>query len=168
MMDSATKSSLVKTLQKEFVRRNLICYFEGKGYDNFLVKPYPPSLMDIVERIEVLSGIVEVKHHLEDINMQNNIIKVGWNLFVLGNQRAFLGYTNHKSVSDIESAVGESKSDPNGSKTIKELIEWVVEVIGSSKKLKDLYEQYKLQDSSIINTSYVKPYKSIPNFKRRV
>lgn len=167
-MDNLTKKQLLKTLQKEFVRRNLIQYFESKGYDNFLIKPYPPSLMDITERINVLDGVIEVEHYLEDINVKNNMIKVGWNLFVLGNQRAFLGHTTHQNLTEIENGISECKMHADGPISIKELVEWVVHALGESSKLQDIYQYHNNQKDSIINTGYIKPYKRIPDMRRRV
>jgi len=168
MMDNTTKLNLTKTLQKEFLRRNLIYYFSSKGYDNFLVKPYPPSLSDIPQVLPFLSNIAEINHYLEDINIENNIIKIGWNVFILGNKRAFLGFTSHKSMNDIENSVNDIKSYPNGKLTIKELIEWIVETVGNTDKLKDLYDNYNLQDNSLTGMNSFKHHKPVPDFKRRV
>lgn len=168
-MDKITKTSLVKIMQKEFVRRNLIKFFEDKGYNNFLVNPNPPSLMDLVDRVDVLQGIAEVKYYIEDINMENNMIKVGWNLFLLGNQRAFLGHTSHTNLTEIESSIGDPTPNVNGNLSIKEIIEWSVETIGQSSKLKDLYDQsHSGTSSELSRMDTIKPYKSVPDFKRRV
>lgn len=168
-MDSTTKSSLLKTLQKEFIRRSLIQYFESKGYDNFLNKPYPPSMLDMVQN-PMFDGVVEIQYFLEDINMQNNTIKVGWNMFVLGNNRAFLGYTTHKDVSEIENCIGESRANPDGPITIKGLVEWMVESIGKSNKIKDLYDRHTQDRQNSVQSVYVKPYtgKTIPDMRRKV
>lgn len=170
-MDSVTKSCLLKSLQKEFVRRNIIKYFEMKGYDNFLVKPYPPSIIDIADSTGILDGLIEIKYYLEDINMNNNILKIGWNLFVLGSQRAFLGYTTHKNFSEIENGISNVKNEPNCPISIKELVEWIVEVIGSSNKLKEVYEQYSDNNKNNYSRPQFNSYnraKSIPNFNKRV
>ena len=168
-MDNTTKSTLVKTLQKEFVRRKLVQYFESKGYTNFLVKPYPPTLMDMVDRIDILEGIVEVEHALDDINMQSNAVTVAWNLFVLGNQRANLGNTTHDSLMEIETAAN-SIIPYDGPINIKQIIEWMVETIGNSTKLTEIYDHHakKPQDRVTSLSNMAKPNKTIPNFKRTV
>ena len=165
-MDNASKSSLVKILQKEFVRRKLIQYFESKGYDNFKVNPYPPSIVDIMERVDILNGIVEINHSLEDVNIQTNDIKLGWNLFVLGNKRAFLGYTTHQSLIEVETAGGQA-APYNGPITVKQLVEWMVEAIGESSKLSDIYDSNnKAQNNNNSIAGMARPNKAIPNLNK--
>jgi hypothetical protein len=165
-MDNTTKSTLVKTLQKEFVRRKLVQYFESKGYDNFQVNAYPPSIVDIMERIDALNGIVEINHNLEDVNIQNNDIKLAWNLFVLGNNRAFLGYTTHQSLTEVETA-GHQAVQYNGPITIKQLVEWMVDTIGESSKLTEIYDNNsKAQNNSTLGMTTNKS--TIPSFNKRV
>lgn len=164
-MDSASKSSLVKILQKEFVRRKLIQYFESKGYDNFLVNPYPPNLMDIMERVEELGGLIEVKYSLRDVNIQNNNIKVEWNLFILGNQRAFLGCTTHGSLIDLETSIN-NKVPYDGPISVKNLVEWIVDSLGSSNKLSEIYDAYSESQKDSPVSALSGTNKTIPNFKK--
>lgn len=165
-MDNTIKNSLVKALQKEFVRRNLIKFFIEKGIDNFLISPYPPMMLDISERIPQLNGALEVKYYLEDINLQSNIIKLGWNLFVLSNNRMFLGYTNHVNISEVENGVNCIKNH-DGPITIKQLIEYVISVLGKSNILRDIQQNNSINTVNNIKTSTTL-FKPIPSFKKRV
>lgn len=167
-MDNIAKNSLLRILQKEFIRRNLIKYFEEKGYNNFLVKPYPPTMLDLVD--EDNSDILEIKYYLEDINMKNNTIKFGWNLFLLGNKRIFLGYTNHRNLAEVESSKNNIDQFHDGPITIKALIESIVEILGNSEKLKEVYNSNNNKGYGNMTklSMAVKPYKQIPNFSRRV
>ena len=166
-MDNISKSSLVKILQKEFIRRKLVQYFESKGYDNFKVNAYPPNIADIMERIDALNGIVEVNHNLEDVNIQNNNIKLAWNLFVLGNKRAFLGYTTHQSLTEVESA-GNNIIAYSGPITIKQLVEWMVESIGESTKLSEIYDSHNKAQNNRNISGLTAPKRTIPNFNKKV
>lgn len=165
---SNISNSLLKIMQKEYIRRNLIKYFSEKGYDNFLVKPYPPSVADIGGNLDSLNGFIEVQNFLEDVNIYNNSVKVGWNIFVLGNKRIFLGYTIHEKISDIEREVNTIKQH-DGPITIKSIIESIIEFLGSSNKLSDIYksEETDIQITSKIGNT-ININKPIPNFKRQV
>jgi len=169
-MNNSTKTSLVKTLQKEYVRRSLNQYFEEKGYDNFLVKPYPPTLMDLADRIPVFGNMIEVKYFLEDIDMSDGSIKVGWNVFVLGSKRIFLGYTIHGNLNDIDNRINDVNETHDGPIELKSVIESMVEFIGESNKVSDIYKKLGIDQSSIdsIRPNEVSTKKPIPNFSRKV
>lgn len=166
-MDNLTKQLLTKTLQKELLRRKLILYFKEKGYDNFLVKPYPPSLCDIQDKVDILNSIIEVNNYLEDIEMQSGMIKVGWNIFLLGNNRAHLGLTSHSSMADVENSCNHVAQYQNGKLTIKQIIEWIVNTAGDSQNLFDEYQKNITNNKMIVPKS-VAPSKTIPSFRKRV
>lgn len=166
-MDNLTKQLLTKTMQKELLRRKLIAYFKSKGYDNFLVKPYPPSLCDMPEMVDILNSLLEVKNYLEDIEIQSGVIKVGWNIFLLGNNRAFLGHTSHNSVADVENSCSHVAQYPDGKLTIKQIIEWIVNVVGDSDELSDEYGKNKVDNKMIVPKS-IAPNRTIPSFRKRV
>jgi hypothetical protein len=173
MIDTVTKDSLTKILQKEFIRRSLVKFFEEKGYDNFLVKPYPPTLLNMPERIPFLEGVTEVKYNLEDIDMKTSTIKVAWNLFVLGNKRTFLGYTTHGNLTEIETGINSVSRHHDGPITLKAITEVIVEMLGSSNKIKDIYQQAKgfgdnttMTGNSVVQIADLR--KPLPDFRRRV
>lgn len=164
-MDNAAKNSILKIMQKEFARRCLIKYFSEKGYDNFLVNPYPPTILDLED--DRFADMIEVKYYLEDINMKDNMIKLGWNIFVLGNKRIFLGYTTHQRLNEVENGRNDSNKHHDGPINIKKIIETIVEILGNSSKLKDIDHEQGYGDLTKLPTS-VRPYKPVPDIRRRV
>lgn len=90
-------------LNTELVKRLLIRYFKRKGFeDSFDVKVYPPSLQDIPEVIPELSNKIEVVPFVIETDPHTKFVRIGWNLFVLGNQRMFLGESEHASLRELE------------------------------------------------------------------
>jgi len=136
-MDNFTKTRLVNLVNLEYVRRLLIKYFSDKGYKNFKLSPYPPSLTDLTESIPQLRPIIEIKNFVEDIDMVNSNIKMGWNLFILGNKRVFLGYTTHKNLSDVNNAK-YSVDFYSGPISIEEIINNVINLLRNYEHLSDI------------------------------
>lgn len=107
-MDDIVIDKIRKQLNNELVRRLLIKYFYGKGFsESFDLKVYPPSMQDIIEIVPELNGKVEVVPTAEEIDPISGYARLGWNLFVLGNKRMFLGYTEHSNLSDLVRATGQ-------------------------------------------------------------
>lgn len=156
------KHDLSKILRKELLRRNLNKYFQEKGYDNFQVCPYPPTLMDLPDRIPVLAGIVEVSYAIDNINMVNNMVQVLWNVFVLGNKRIFMGKTPHENFSGIENSINNVDMHFDGPVTIKKLIEIIVEFLGDSQVLQNIEK-----NGVGPNLTYTTPAKPIPDWNRK-
>jgi len=137
LLTKRVKDEMVRVLQKEYLRRSLVEYFVTKGYDKTFDKcPYPLVLQDIQEE-PFAKRAIEVVYGIEDIDLIDNSIKVSWNMFILGNKRIFLGYTNHKNFSDIKNNKANIK-DFNGPITISNIIDTIVEFIGSSTAIYDL------------------------------
>lgn len=166
-MDNITKSQIVEVLQKEYLRRILTQYFMEKGFDNFMVKPYPPVFLDLLDRLPMLDGLIEVESYLNDINVKTNDLNIGWNIFVLGSKRIFIGYTNHASMSEIQSNLNAVDIIHDGPHTIKDIIEAIVEFLGSSKKIKNIH---KNAGSSDLTKPGMHPlsYGPIPDIRRKV
>jgi hypothetical protein len=168
-MNKTTITSIEVTLLKEFLRRNLIKYFIDKGNDdNFLVSVNPTELFDLTSRLPFLRNMVEVKFYIEDYDLQNNVIKVGWNVFVLGNHRIFLGYSIHNNLLDIERQrrvdVGQ------GNVSIKQFVNEVTDVIGATTHIFDIHKkEYGVGDSTKSRfVSATKPTNALPDFRRKV
>jgi hypothetical protein len=164
-LNQSLKNEIVKILEKEYLRRSLIRYFKEKGYDNFLNCPYPPTLLDVCEKIPSLNGIIELSYFVDDINMENNSLIVGWNIFVLGNKRIFIGNTVHNNLLDIENSIHKSSEHHNGPISIKNIIETICEFISKSNKLNDIHKSNKNQNAPFSYKS-MKPRKPIGSFKR--
>lgn len=123
-------------LNEELLRRLLIRYFVNKGYENnFNHRIYPPLLQDLTMQIPQLSGKVEVVPFVEDIDPNTGQVKLGWNLFVLGTRRMFLGESTHTNFSEIRNMVGGVQDQHMAIEfaTPKRVINFVVKVLGRSK-----------------------------------
>ncbi len=99
---STLDDNLELAFNAELSRRLLIKYFFEKGFsENFDRKVYPLLLQDIAEVIPEFTGKVEVTPHAIDIDPQTGFAKLGWNMFVLGHHRMYLGETEHVNVQDL-------------------------------------------------------------------
>lgn len=128
---------LARVLQKEYLRRSLIKYFEDKGYTKTFSKcAYPPALQDLNDQA-FANRAIEVAYNIEDIDLLDNTVKVSWNMFILGNKRIFLGYTNHKNFTDIKNS-SHSLVDFSGPIEISKIIDTVVQFLGDSTAIYDV------------------------------
>jgi hypothetical protein len=136
-MNKKVKDDITRILQREYLRRSLVKYFNDKGYDKtFEICAYPPSLQDLNEQ-SFSNKTIEVAYNIEDIDLIDNTIKVAWNMFILGNKRIFLGYTDHKNFTDIQNNRNVIK-DFNGPISIKKIIDVIVDFIGDSSNIYDI------------------------------
>jgi hypothetical protein len=91
----------------ELCRRLLIRYFTLKGYtESFNKKIYPPTIQDLSTLVPQLQGRVEIEPFVEDIDPNSGVYKLGWNLFVLGTKRLYLGVSSHTSLAEVRSSIG--------------------------------------------------------------
>lgn len=98
-MDSYETDQIRYRANAEVVRRLLIKYFMEKGYhESFDRQLYPCLIQDLPMVIPVLSSKVEVIPHMENLDNIQGKATLGWNLFVLGNQRMYLGETYHNDL----------------------------------------------------------------------
>jgi len=101
-VDSYTIDKCKHVLNAEVVRRLLIRYFIDKGFgESFDRQMYPALMQDLVMVVPVLSNKVEVVPFAEEIDTAMGRAVLGWNLFVLGSQRMYLGETHHNSLHDL-------------------------------------------------------------------
>lgn len=90
------RDRLKHKLNNEVVKRILIKYFVEHGYiDTFELPINPIKTQDIVEAHPALDTKLEIVPYVVSIDPTTNRATIGWNLFVLGNQRMFLGETIH-------------------------------------------------------------------------
>ena len=99
-------SNLVDNLEQhfnaEFTKKLLVRYFSDKGYsENFDKRVYPPMLQDMIQMVPELFGKIEVEAYSKNIDPQTGWTLLGWNLFVLGNQRMYLGETEHTDIKEL-------------------------------------------------------------------
>jgi hypothetical protein len=102
-MDTYDIDKIKHITNVETVRRKLIRYFINKGFvDSFDRLVYPPMLQDLPLDPEVcLFNKVEVVPYAAEIDTSLGRAILGWNLFVLGSNRMFLGETFHNNLNDL-------------------------------------------------------------------
>lgn len=92
-------------LLKELARRKMTEYFlETKGV-NLKSKLYPPSIMDMVKSIPLLQEEIEVVPFVISQNPRTRSVTIGWNLFVGGITRMFMGTTSHSDIYELKQTV---------------------------------------------------------------
>lgn len=133
-----------RTLNLETARRLLIRYFMGKiaedvdpadGFDRLI---YPPAIQDLPFAIPQLAGKVEVEPHMRSVNAMEDTAEIGWNLFVLGTHRKYLGETFHTDLRRLASQIqqgtilcNESSSSAGRQATPKEVIAFIIQILGT-------------------------------------
>ena len=94
----------------EVVRRLLIRYFMNKGFtESFDLQLNPLLLQDMLIQIPELSSKVEIVPYMEELDNMQSKATIGWNLFVLGNQRMYLGETYHNNLKDLARQIHEGQ-----------------------------------------------------------
>lgn len=101
-MNSRSVDKIRHALNTDAVRRMLIQYFIGKGYtESFDRVMYPGLIQDLSVACPILSTKVEVVPHCVEIDPIGQRAVLGWNLFVLGTQRMYLGETHHRDLAEL-------------------------------------------------------------------
>lgn len=122
-IDSYDIDKIKHISNNEVVKRMLIKYFIDKGFeDSFDKQVFPPSLQDLTATIPLLASKVEVQPFAKEIDTGLNKAVLGWNLFVLGNQRMYLGETHHTGLSDLARQIRSgsiSRSEMGGTITAR-------------------------------------------------
>ena len=90
-----------QSLSREFVMRSLVRYFKERNFENFDAHIYPPTLQDIPKHIPALADKVEIEPYVESVDQKLGSVHLGWNLFVLGTYRMYLGSTIHRSLTEL-------------------------------------------------------------------
>lgn len=132
---------LEKTFNTELTQRLLIRYFHERGYSrNFDRKVYPPMLQNLTEDIPELNGKIELIPHAIEIDPTNGFARIGWNLFILGNQRMYLGETEHTQLQELARQMAdgyvmteqESPIVSRNERTARDIVSYITRVLGSS------------------------------------
>lgn len=101
-MDSYTIDKMKHVANTEVIRRLLIKYFMDKGFhESFNRQLFPSILQDMPHAIPILMDKVEIVPFAEDIDAMSSKATLGWNLFVLGTHRMYLGNTHHNDLADL-------------------------------------------------------------------
>lgn len=101
-MDSYSVDKIKHLSNTDVVRRLLIKYFIDKGFtESFDRQMYPSLIQDLPMIIPSISNKIEVIPHAQDVDPSMGKAVLGWNMFVLGNQRMYLGETYHNNLQDL-------------------------------------------------------------------
>ena len=121
-------------LNKEYVRRLLIRYFiDEKGLDRtFEVSINPAIVQDLPAKIPQLAPKVEVVPYPDEIDIATGKIMIGWNLFVLGTNRMFLGTSTHKSIQDLMNP--EPNCECHKITTPKEIVDFITDTLSGTEE----------------------------------
>lgn len=116
-------------LNKYFVEHKNI---PKDDYDN-PIKPF--LIQDMVEAIPQLSQKIEIVPSVNSIDPMTGEVNIDWNMFVLGNQRLYVGNSTHTNLSELK----ESSNSPNmkidykSNTTPNKIIKFVSHVLSNSK-----------------------------------
>jgi hypothetical protein len=103
-MESETVDKIKHLSNTEVIRRLLIKYMIDKGFDgpgSFDRQLNPLLLQDLVYVVPSLSSKIEIIPHAMSIDPTLGKASLGWNMFVIGSYRMFLGETFHNNLSEL-------------------------------------------------------------------
>lgn len=100
-MDSRIVDRIKHVSNTEVVRRLLIEYFMRKGFQSFDRIMYPSLLQDLPMSIPILASKIEIVPHAVELDPALGKAVLGWNMFVLGSNRMYLGESYHNNLIDL-------------------------------------------------------------------
>lgn len=125
--------SMERIINSEIVRKSLKSYFKSRELNGFI---YPPDLKTLPEEVPMLHRKVEVVPHIEEIDPISGLVTIAWNMFVLGNNRLFLGYSKHESMQHMENSV-DCGEQSGGRATPESITDYILSVIDNKNINKD-------------------------------
>lgn len=138
-MESATVDKLKHVANTEVIRRLLIKYMIDKGFtESFDKQIYPSLIQDMPYVVPVLANKLEIVPHAEEVDPTMGKAKLGWNMFVLGNHRMYLGETFHNNLRDLARQIHSGFIQPPNDTALsarkqttpKRIITFVTRVLG--------------------------------------
>lgn len=158
-MDTRFVDRFRRKLNLEVARRLLVRYFMDKlgedidpsdGFDRLV---YPIAIQDMVYAIPQLAGKVEVVPHMRSVNILDDTAEIGWNLFVLGTHRKYLGETYHTDLRRLATQIKqgqiicmESMGSAGRQATPKEIISFILRILETHR------EGYVNLDGNVLNS----------------
>ena len=118
-------------LGKEITTKALKEYMAQHGYGNGNLLVFPPSINDIGLQPDTFKK-VELVPFPKDTDPTSNGVVVGWNLFVLGTNRLYLGSTIHGSMAELKGGVG-NEVGANLEKTAAEIVDFIVNILDDNE-----------------------------------
>jgi hypothetical protein len=101
-MDSLDIHRIKHVANVDVVRRLLIKYFCDKGFmESFDRQLYPSVMQDLPFVIPSLTNKIEIVPHAVEVDPTQGKAVLGWNMFVLGNHRMYLGETHHNNLNEL-------------------------------------------------------------------
>jgi hypothetical protein len=141
-MDTITIDRIKHAANTDAIRKVLIQYFMTKGFDqSFDRMMYPSIMQDLPMFVPMLEQKIEVVPHAMTVDPAAGKATMGWNLFVLGTHRMYLGESYHDNLIDLarqinngmievpERGFGASKRQT----TPKKIIAFITRVLGGHK-----------------------------------
>lgn len=136
MLHATYQQKYKHAVNNEVIRRLLVRYFMDKGFkDSFDKLVYPSLIQDMPYIIPILSNKVEITPHVVELDPVIGKAILGWNLFVLGYYRMYLGETYHNDLMGLARQIRTGFIIPNGQATRqsspKRIIAFILRVLGS-------------------------------------
>jgi hypothetical protein len=101
-MNDLQRTRVRQAANTEAVRRMLIKYFSDRGYTESFDKAINPiNIQDMPFANVGMDTKLEIEPHAIEIDPTTSRATLGWNMFVLGNQRIFLGETQHQNLLEL-------------------------------------------------------------------
>lgn len=101
-MNDLERARIKHAANTEAVRRMLIKYFIERGFtESFDRSVNPVQIQDLPIMTTGLENKIEVEPHAIEIDPRTSRAVLGWNLYVLGNQRIYLGETHHNNLLEL-------------------------------------------------------------------
>jgi len=140
-MESFDIDKIKSKANLEAVKRVLIKYFHDKGFgESFDRQLYPAIIQDISFAIPAFGNKIEVVPHIEELDQTSDKAVLGWNLFVLGNQRMYLGDTHHHNLSRLaeelktgQLVIPENCSGAMRTTTPRRVVNFIIRVLENKK-----------------------------------
>jgi hypothetical protein len=141
-MDSSDIERIRHSTNTDVIRKLLIKYFIDKGYENtFETQVYPQILQDLTSVIPVLTSKIEIVPHCVEIDTALGRAVLGWNLFVLGDHRMYLGETYHNNLHDLARQIkqgmmnntSETQGQSTRTTTPRKIVTFICRVLDNNK-----------------------------------
>jgi len=127
-MRTTVQEKIRMLLNLELAKRLLIRFFIQKGFsDSFDSHIYAPLVATLPNEIPQFMGKIEIEPFVEEIDPSSGTVRVGWNLFVLGTNRMYLGNSTHKSLGELKNVQGVTHNGTGRRVTTpKEIIKFIL------------------------------------------
>jgi len=135
-IDITLQNRIVSLMHAELASRLLIQYFVGKEMEDFGLPLNPMMISDLAKAIPELSRKVEVIPYVYKLDPLTGSAELGWNLFVLGSSRMYLGKTKHKRLGELVSqsaAVDPGEAAVELATTPKDVIKFICNTLKKSE-----------------------------------